>query len=106
MIELIQDLYAHQEWADAQHWSALHAFPPALEDEGIRQGLFHIHAVQKVWLARWQGVGLGFPKIEDYPGAQDLFTFAKSCHAALKGYLSLRSEPDLKTPVVYRNIHG
>ena len=106
MIDLIHDLYRHQEWADAQHWRALLAFPPALEDERLRQGLFHIHAVQKVWLARWQGVDLGFPKIEDFPRTQDLYPFAKSCHAALKAYLSLRSESDLPTPVAYRNIHG
>lgn len=106
MLDLIRDLYAHQEWADAQHWQALRAFPPVLENEGLKQGLFHIHAVQKVWLARWQGVDLGFPKIEDYPYTKDLYTFAKSCHAALKAYLSLRHEPDLQAPVTYRNIKG
>ncbi len=106
MIDFIRELYLHQEWADALHWRAVRAFPPALEDEGLRQGLFHIHAVQQVWLARWQGANLGFPKIEDYPAIQDLYPFAKNCHAALKAYLSLRTESDLQIPVVYRNIHG
>ncbi|MBL0212144.1 MAG: DinB family protein [Holophagaceae bacterium] len=106
MLDLIRDLYVHQEWADAQHWQAVRAFQPALEHEGLRQGLFHIHAVQKVWLARWQGVDLVFPKPEDYPRIEDLYTFAKSCHAALRGYLSLRSELDLQASVTYQNIHG
>lgn len=106
MIDLIRDLYAHQEWADAQHWRAILAFSPALEQEGLRQGLFHIHAVQKVWLARWQGVDMGFPRIEDYPRTQDLYPFAKSCHAALRAYLSLRSESELQASVTYQNIHG
>lgn len=106
MIDLIRDLFRHQEWADAQQWRAIRAFPPATADEGLRQGLFHIHAVQKVWLARWQGADLGFPRLEDYPSTEELFTFAKSCHAALAAYLSLRSGMDLQRSVTYRNIAG
>ena len=106
MLELIQDFYLHQEWADAQQWGAVRAFPPAMADEGLRLRLFHIHAVQQVWLARWQGVRLSFPKPENYPRTEDLFTFAKSCHAALRAYLSQRSEADLKLTVEYQNIHG
>lgn len=106
MFDLIRDLYEHQEWADAQHWRALRGFPPAMEDDGLRQVLFHIHAVQKVWLTRWQGVDLGFPKAEHYPRTEDLYTFAKSCHAALRAYLSLRTEFDLQVSVIYQNIQG
>lgn len=106
MLDIIQDFYTHQEWADAKHWGAVRAHPPALADEGLRLRLFHIHAVQQVWLARWQGLNLGFPKAEDYPRTEDLFPFAKSCHAALKAYLSLRNEADLAAPVHYENIHG
>lgn len=106
MRETIKELFIHQEWGDAQHWGAIRAFPPALADEALKSRLFHIHAVQQVWLARWQGIKLEFPRPEDYPQVEDLFPFAKSCHAALKAYLSQRSEADLPLPVTYQNIHG
>ncbi len=106
MLDVIHDLYQHQEWADAQHWRAIRAFPPALVDEALRQRLFHIHAVQQVWMGRWQGLDMGFPKVEDYPRTEDLFHFARACHAALSAFLSLRSEGDLSEPVTYRNIQG
>ena len=46
MPSYLEELYAHQEWADAEHWRALEAHPPALEDKAIRDRLHHIHLVQ------------------------------------------------------------
>ena len=46
MPSYLEELYAHQEWADAKHWRAIEAFPPALADKAIRERLHHIHLVQ------------------------------------------------------------
>jgi uncharacterized damage-inducible protein DinB len=78
----------------------------ALADPDLKGRLFHIHAVQQVWLARWQGVPLPFPKVEDYPDLADLFHFAKACHVALRTYLERLQEADLDRSVDYRNIQG
>ena len=51
MITLLSDLFSHQSWADAEHWKAFEAFPKALEDEAIRQRLYHIHLVQHAFSA-------------------------------------------------------
>ena len=48
---LLSDLFAHQSWADAEHWKAFEAFPKALEDEAIRKRLYHIHLVQHAFSA-------------------------------------------------------
>jgi uncharacterized damage-inducible protein DinB len=106
MLDLLADLYAHQAWADAAHWGAVRALAPAHADPELKDRLFHIHAVQQVWLARWQGIPLPFPKVEDYPDLADLFHFAKACHVALGTYLRRLEPPDLARPVDYRNIHG
>jgi hypothetical protein len=50
MPSYLEELYAHQEWADAEHWRALEAHPPALEDKAIRDRLHHIHLVQHGFL--------------------------------------------------------
>jgi uncharacterized damage-inducible protein DinB len=106
MLPLLHDLYAQQEWADAAHWGAVRAHGAALADPDLKGRLFHIHAVQQVWLARWQGVPLPFPKVEDYPDLADLFHFAKACHVALRTYLERLQEADLDRSVDYRNIQG
>jgi hypothetical protein len=42
----LSDLFAHQEWADSVHWSALGAHAGVLEDEAVRKRLHHLHSVQ------------------------------------------------------------
>ncbi len=106
MLPILHELYAHQAWADAAHWGAVLAHGPAQEDADLKGRLFHIHAVQQVWLARWQGVPMPFPKVEDYPVLGDLHHFAKACHVALGTYLGRLAAADLDRSVAYKNIAG
>ena len=46
----LKELYAHQEWADAEHWRALQGHAAALADKAIRERLHHIHQVQAAFL--------------------------------------------------------
>ena len=48
--EWLRDLYAHQAWADAEHWNAIGAHPAAREDAAIHQRLHHLHFVQHAFL--------------------------------------------------------
>jgi hypothetical protein len=50
MTTYLHELYAHQEWADAEHWRAFEDFPAALADLAIRSRLHHIHLVQSAFL--------------------------------------------------------
>jgi uncharacterized damage-inducible protein DinB len=106
MLDVIRDLYAHQEWADAEHWRATLDSEAARRDPELKERLVHLHAAQQVWLGRWQGVSLPFPKVEDHASIEDTFHFAQACHAALRAYLSLRKEPDLAEAVTYTNLAG
>ncbi|HJW08980.1 MAG TPA: DinB family protein [Holophagaceae bacterium] len=106
MLELVQDLYRHMEWADARHWSAVRANAAAWEDAELKERLIHIHAVQHLWLARWQGVAITVPQASDYAGMEDLLHFAKACHAALRAFLSMRQEADLAADVAYKSLAG
>jgi len=40
--ELLHDLARHQDWADSEHWKALHANSAVLEDAEIRKRLNHM----------------------------------------------------------------
>lgn len=106
MLDVIKDLYAHQEWADASHWRAVLGSGAARKDPELKERLVHLHGAQQVWLGRWQGLPLPFPKAGDHATIEDTHHFAQACHAALRAYLSLRKEADLAGPVVYANLAG
>jgi hypothetical protein len=50
MATYLDELYAHHEWADVEHWRALEAYPAALADRALRERLHHIHLVQSAFL--------------------------------------------------------
>ncbi len=106
MLDLIRDLYAHQEWADARHWRAVLDSKAARGDAELKARMVHLHGAQQVWLGRWQGLWLGFPKAEDHASIEDTYHFAQACHAALRAFLSLRKEADLMEVIAYTNLAG
>jgi uncharacterized damage-inducible protein DinB len=55
MLETLRDLYAHQEWADAEHWTAIESCKPALSDDELRDRLAHLHIVQRGFLKVFKG---------------------------------------------------
>jgi len=90
MLSYLDELYAHQEWADAEHWRALEDHGPALGDQAIRERLHHIHMVQSayLWIVGPRTAPFVMTKVEDYPSAADLKAFARKVHrdsAAMRG---------------------
>lgn len=79
MSSYLDELYAHQEWADAEHWLAIEAHPPALADKAIRERLLHIHLVQRafLWVTAPQRAEFAFKKIEDFPSMAELKQYAR-----------------------------
>jgi uncharacterized damage-inducible protein DinB len=93
----LDELYAHQEWADAQHWRALETHPPALLDSAIRQRLHHIHLVQSayVWVVGPRTAQIAFTEVEDYANTADLKAFARKCHSEMAAMLGRMNEARL-----------
>jgi len=79
MSSYLDELYAHQEWADAEHWRAFEAHPPALEDQAIRERLHHIHLVQHafLWITGPRSEPFANRKLEDFPSISDLKNYAQ-----------------------------
>ncbi len=95
MNELLQDLIAHQTWADAEHWRALEAHPGALDDEAIRTRLYHYHFTQKAFLIIIRGEELRFPRPDELP---DVPTFKKlviAQHADLASLMGSATDAEL-----------
>lgn len=85
MNSLLADLLGHQAWADAEHWRAMHAHPPAHDDRTLRTRLHHLHLVQRAftWAVGDRRKSFDFSKAEDFSSFPDLMAFARDAHAAL-----------------------
>jgi uncharacterized damage-inducible protein DinB len=85
MASYLDELFAHQVWADAEHWRAFEAHPPALEDKAIRERLAHIHLVQHafLWITGPRTSQFTPKKLEDFPTMADLKKYAQEGNAEL-----------------------
>jgi uncharacterized damage-inducible protein DinB len=86
----LDELYAHQAWADAEHWRAFEAHPAALEDKAIRERLLHIHMVQHafLWVVSPQRPEFAIKKLEDFPSMAELKTYAQQGLAEMRALLN------------------
>ncbi len=91
----ITELFAHDEWADAEHWRAFEAHPSALADKALLERLLHIHLVQHafLWITGPRTSGFDLKKLEDFPQAADLKKYARQGHADFQKLLTA-SAPD------------
>ncbi len=97
MTAYLHELYAHQEWADAEHWRAFETHPAALADRAIRERLHHIHLVQSafLWVMGPRTAKFVITKAEDYPNMADLKAFARTCQSEMAAMLGAMNDPRL-----------
>jgi uncharacterized damage-inducible protein DinB len=79
MLSYLSELYAHQEWADAEHWRAFEAHTAALKDKPLYERLHHIHLVQHgfLWITGPQTAPFEYKKAEAYSNPADLKQYAQ-----------------------------
>src|SRR5262245_17700159 len=97
MNTLLRDLYGHQVWADAEHWRAIEAHPPARDDKAIRDRLHHIHLVQRAfrWIIGDRQPMFTVSKPEDFSALADLKAYACAYHDEMLGFLDGLSDARL-----------
>jgi uncharacterized damage-inducible protein DinB len=89
MCAYLNELFAHQEWADAEHWLAFESHAPALEDKAIRERLLHIHLVQHafLWITGPRTSGFDIKQLGDFPTMADLKAYARQFHSTMREFL-------------------
>ena len=97
---MLNDLFRHMEWADAQVLRAALAAPG---DGFVRERLVHIHTVQRSFLDVWRGGTDETPEIADF---QALREFARETNAAIQAFLNSGPDLDRKPPIVWRERSG
>jgi uncharacterized damage-inducible protein DinB len=101
MNSYLDELFAHQEWADAEHWRAFEAHAAALQDEAIRKRLLHIHQVQRgfLWICGPKTEGFAFKKLEDFPAMSDLKAYAREGNAGFQELLKTLDETAMEAMI-------
>lgn len=93
----LTDLYAHQAWADGEHWRAIAAHALAKSDKAIHDRLHHIHFVQHafLWIAQRGGPEFRFTKAEEFPSIEDLIGYARRYYDEILPLVQRLSDADL-----------
>lgn len=99
--EWLRELYAHQAWADAEHWNAIGAHPAACEDGAIRRRLHHIHFVQHafLWTVGDQARPFATTTPDDFTSFDRLRSYARDYHLQIDPVLRDLSDARLAEPV-------
>lgn len=86
----LNELFAHQEWADAAHWNAFESHAGALSDKALFERLHHIHLVQHAfqWITGPRTSPFEYKKAEEYAGPGTLKRYGREGLAAIHQRLS------------------
>ena len=89
MNSLLLDLYGHQAWADAEHWRAIGAHPPARDDRAIRNRLHHIHFVQHafLWMVGDRSDQFEMTTPDDFVSFEELKAYARTYHDGIRRFI-------------------
>jgi uncharacterized damage-inducible protein DinB len=100
MNPLLRDFFQHQVWADAEHWRAIGAHPPARRDPAIVARLHHIAIVQRAfaWAVGNREAAFDFTKPEDF-AFDALKAYAREHHDRLTIYIATLGDARLAEPV-------
>lgn len=97
--DLLRDLYAHMEWADARIWSVVREHETVSRDPFVREKLAHIHLVHWVWLHTWTDRPWQPPDTQQGPDAQTIWRWARPYYADVRAFLDTVTPERLVTPL-------
>src|SRR5262245_41624293 len=89
MNSVLQDMYGHLAWADAEQWRSVASHEAACRDVTLHQRFHHIHLVQRgfMWIIGDRSSEFVFSKPEDFTFDQ-LRRFAIETHALIDSAIS------------------
>lgn len=110
-MQMLRDLYAQMEWADARVWRAvLEAETAATDktdaggrpqnDKRLRILMLHIHTVQHAFVSVWNGQPPGFRRLASFSSPAEIADYGRAAHAALQAHLASLDMSSLDSRVV------
>ncbi|MDX9759109.1 MAG: DinB family protein [Bacteroidota bacterium] len=79
-MKYIKDLFFHMHWADAQVWDAVLTSDHIADDARIIDLFYHVHSVQRAFMAVWTNNPIAMPKREHFVSLQQLADWGRTYH--------------------------
>ncbi len=95
---MLADLFAHQAWADALHWTAALATPAALADPAFRTRQHHIHTVQRAFLCMASGEPFQYAPLADDAVLAEMLPSVRRFHDEAAAFVA-NATPRLAEPI-------
>lgn len=99
MIDMLGDLLRHSAWADDVHWSAFESHPGALDDEELRNRIYHIHLVQYSFLTIVKRGQFHPKRLDEFQGMEGLRQYGIDNHREALRLLDRFSPADVEARV-------
>jgi len=96
----IRELLEHMEWADASIWKTVLSLEAAGQDRRLFELLYHLHAVQWVYLQIWRSQPLRVPEPADLPDLEAVAAWARPYYAEATLFARATNRTDLSQAVV------
>jgi uncharacterized damage-inducible protein DinB len=97
--EMLCELYAHLEWADAKVWSVAIQTKEASSDKSLCDTLFHVHQTQRAYLNMWMDKPQQILNAEDFDNLVSLFEWAHPYYAEVRRFLDAANSSPVDRPV-------
>ena len=98
-LEMLRELYAHMEWADAKVWSVALKTEGASSDGLVRDKLFHVHQTQRAYLNMWTDQPQQIAKPEDFNNLVSVLAWAHPYYVEVREFLDAADSSTLDRPV-------
>ena len=79
-MHMIKDLFLHMHWADATVWNTVLEHEAASDDTRLADLLYHVHSVQRAFLAVWTSSPIAMPKREHFVSMRQLADWGRTYH--------------------------
>jgi uncharacterized damage-inducible protein DinB len=99
VLSTIHDLFRHMAWADAKVWRTALTTPGAEEDRLLREKLWHVHMVQRAFLAIWRGSEPAFEELSSFPDLRALAAWGRGYHDDVAPFLTTIEASALDRPL-------
>jgi uncharacterized damage-inducible protein DinB len=96
---MIQNLFKHMQWADAEVWRAVLDTPSAKDDPKTRELLYHIHLCQRAYLLIWTGQPLDMPEESAFNDLMAIANWGRAYYRELAAYITNLAASALDKPV-------
>ena len=100
-LELIEELYRHMEWADAEVWRALlQRVNNGGDDSLLLDRLYHTHATQRVFLQLWRGESVDRYNPSRFSSATEMYPWIRSWYPEVNLFLKSLHPDELERSLV------